>query len=1642
MSNKCLNINDPAARKYIADYGEYATAAIFELHEKLYPQVEMSDVLAGHLFQILRENEVVIKEAILSKYASDVEDLTKYFEEEVESRDKIKNLIEKSFNWAEITERASQLESEQPLYKKADLSLEKIRSTEEAKTLAEGIITYFADVSKYLGVIKDNTTEILGDKEIDLKEKFVQLYKAAQVARSFAAGIKQWREFVFPQEIPGSNVLKNAISTIEADAETVIKNYKTHAAYAIASEISNELLPHTKSISEQNQKEIDYMSSEVEKLEEKQRNQFLDSRARDIKFLKSKINKRESFQKTFATQDNLQRALTSPFENDNADEDVRDISIFSVALESAALSSNLITGSIGTYIYRTITKGEKSGQAFEAKMAKLAEKMAQEHSGRIYGEFSIDEFMKPYVRKVKTAYINANGELTQMEEWALNSEMDESGYQFEKTLLNHTILQKRKESKTNPLAVDEVKSLERKLRKLIRDNEHTGLTEEAYQIEDALSEDAREARQEIISQMRELQSQGVSDSFSDAVLNQVESLRFQLDRLESLVNLDNTPKTGKDLEIAQSIKDWKDKTRAAELHRYVMTDEKLDAFRERLQEWKDNIKEAENEVEKTKALYEQNKASTAAVRIAEDELKKINKQFTTWSRVNTKRQIDPNFYTLRKSLLDDLGAIQEKYRVAYEDNRGALRLDLEIWDDIFNLLKGYRDQDGVYRGSEVTTDIKVRIKELQKELESNKELFKKLKKEFAKIDPEQYQADQEALTALYEQLRDLQETVQTPAYLQAVERQKAKIRSKLVVNKALNDTKFNSLRESALLNAEKRIEASGAYTRMEVEQMAIREVNLELYLEMKRINPVLESQVQDALEQSDWWKINHIDVWRYNPITETGEFIQEPLYFWNIVEPTDKIFIDTEAPSFKWTTFEYNPEFIDQNYKYIPGRAQLRRTSTFKNESYNSLSEAKKQLLSELTDLYSSAQKGLPNSLKRGLILPSMRTHLFTSLKDNLDPRKWGGRIQNFVDSMKGEDEEEEGTSSGQTASGKYQRRLFLNYARRVDASQTSNNALASIALFGNDAERFKEVFKNSPYLFGVQDIMEDKFNNTNIKSMIDNTMDKLLFGQQSKTIAKSHTDFAKLERFIAKQSDSSLKISSTLALSYRVPSAIKNFLANLHNVLINNPDFDFSINDLLKGMGEGAAHIGEFFMAEIQGGQESDYVRMFKHFYVAPNHSTARNVIKNDTRTVKHFVNPLNYLSFFRSFLEIETRLAVFKALQSKFIVQDLEGNDHYLMDAYHVVDGVVTIKENFDKAQVQIVEMEFQGRLHSVDALINGAYHKMDAPEVRRYFLGRLLMYMRGWLTYQTARRFGGTRLAYGGGFEYEGLYRAVILQTWDFLRNYKTSMFNFSAYQSTISKSRRAALRGAMYDSTVVAALMSLVLISSGAVYGDSDDDDQQGTYFGAYNAAYILDEIETLHPIFGPYSIIYSRWNEKNTQVNGFQYYVSKNLLLPYQGAYSVFEAAWDYTVGDINPFDKYYPRNKSGEIVTKKGVPINPALKDKSEITARFLRLSGLASSMNYTNTFGGQPDYSFNTFEHYNPKPYIKSLKEDLQHANKNISHLQSEMKGYKKMLKDDMSEERREEIYNSILENKNQIKKLKFNRREMRSMWEDNTIE
>ena len=1535
----------------------------------LVTQEDLEKVIDAYFKESIRKSvlptEVPNYNKSLFKLEITPEDFRK-FQSNYSTPEEFKNLLKEvldsdKMNWNKLLQDARGLNLNRDSLNRIEELYNEI-TPEDAKKSVESFYDFMYETALYLRSIEQSLDHLAKTQTLTQEELFKKAYWAKEIGLFFTDYINEIGDIFGNRMI--DTILEKPFKNVKTLSDTLVKKYTGSAAEAIAEKLADQFEKPTSKLKAKLEDEVIRLEKILDSAT-KAGNQTL---ARQTKF---KIGKEKRQLEKLATKENLKRALRGKIE---------DVSQLSLYLESAALSGNLLTGTVGSYLSTLFDEANAEAIAIEVEAKQIADRLQKylrSRGERTLTGFTIGDAFERFLEKRIVKQL-VNGEIVERESYFLLSEMDEISYLNDKTQLEKELQDLLNKTDQGAITQAEIKKKQIELENLVEEYEESRYTPEYYRIQNLLTEEAKIAREEILTRMSMIKISPIEGEQSDDELDKLDALKVQLSQLESDYDEFGQIKDAEGLRIAENIREWKKERTAAELIQYELTENNRLIFESQLNKQNNLLAEAKANYETALATNDPNLEFYSNV--YKQKIIDRNK----WLKNNTVRKISPAFYTKRQIILDQISTIQKKY----QDTETKETIS-DLYGELFSIIKGYKNEDGLYEGSKIkentTVDgkkigIPLRIKQIQDQIEKLQDEMS----ENTKIPKE----DKKLLFKLFNKLTEMQQRVDTPDYINTVKNKKAAIRSQVVA-----DSKFTN-----------------------------------------KPPQVIETEVNNRFRNTAWYKENHRQVIRYDSNAETAREVMEPLFFWKTTEPTDIDYINYDEPSFRWKTPKVNDIYINKERKHTKNqkRVSLNNTKTkYKNSKYGNLKAEEKEILESMLNLYTRIQKGLPTNLVRGLELPSVEREGIESIGS----RKVGnlktqisGALGSFLDEATFQTDEDLASDKERgSILNKAQRRLYLKYSRRIDSDNVdkiSLNVLNSLVRYGTDVTRFKKVYENLPYIYGIQDVLEKEMPETKIRKTINNMLERRLNAQTRKTWTDN-----KLVNFAEWSINTSLGYSAQMALSLRLPSTIKNYAAGTANIYIQAEMYGIDRKDIAQAQYRVGKYFAPLFRSYIEDGIEHEYIQKVRYFNIMPDDhlsSAGKNVFNSEWKKVSKQYNPVAYLSFLRNFGEFEMRASVAEALSKNYLIQHTDGTLKPIMDSFEMVNGVLTPMSTIENMEdFKKTVDHFRGELNTINSYIHGAYGYMDKGEYTRYTLGRVMGYMKGWLVYQGMRRFGRRSISYRGGMESQGFYRTLMQATGLLIGN--RSLTNTWELLSTREKNEVIA---AGYDTLAIALFQGLATLIQSALYSDDDDDEDHGlAYFALYNILQIEDELATLHPIAGPTSIAYSRFVNNPDGKSAPMYYLEKTFILPFRGIYDAMRLSYEMLnpFDDISAFNEYVPRSRNGNVLNPNRYKPDPSITGQPEILARTLRLFGLNTSWNYSA--GASPEYLFRLYERYNERWFLSSLDSDLKSRKSSINSYKKQIKAISKQINYTEDEETKDSLREMVsnLEKKIEDRKVEL---------------
>lgn len=881
---------------------------------------------------------------------------------------------------------------------------------------------------------------------------------------------------------------------------------------------------------------------------------------------------------------------------------------------------------------------------------------------------------------------------------------------------------------------------------------------EKYELwDDEIGQELKEQVDEIFDKIRQIQTSAIAlgSELTDVELMEIEGLYKDYTLLGNLNDYENNPKTGRELEKAQRMRE-------------------IRALNRELYDFIDNT----SAFEKAKQRHSEYIISTGIVEDSSEYLQEMQ----NWEDNNTRTVIKQEFYDLREEITTEISDLLSIYKTD-QDNTDFQ----ENWEEIMGLLYGHRDEDNQPIGTEINNKGAERIKEATLRLEEIKnsisdasglskneqtrlsELVEKAKdKSISDVERNELKAlfekqksnglsetSKKRLFELFEELKELQSRIPTEYYVNI----------------------FNSKSQELGVT----IDDSGNIK--------------EIKDGVEQIVPILESsKLYDLLENETfkaWFELNHIQVEKWNRETNSPEMQWQRLYHWNRIVPNNPDHIEIK-PSRKYSTRVVKNKFktkevigevvgetIDNKGNYLP-RLDA-NNSPYINQEYfrlkNSTNEKDKTLFKMLeihTKYLLNGQEGLPNRNKLYLDLPRLRksaternTKIFKELiskPSDIPSTIWNGiksKIESYTDAN-----EDNGNFKSVFADkyGNEYTSVPIKYTNKLDIEDISLDIHKAVIKYTYSAKlhekllnllpvsnALERVLKNpdfqpvdtSKIIRGYKNIISLRNPKTgrNLRaSAVENIRKRIFEGKEKKMELGERT-----ETIIG--SLKGLTVIKTIA--YDIPASVANVVNGTVQNLINGSDGYISHKNL------GKAH-NTFFTTWIPAfqkdywenkiGEKSLQSQLFDLYGFVQSESFEETLGEKISQSkIKDFL-ALNWLKNHREWGEIFLQTVNGIAYLDATMVAQGQ-NTISLLNAYELDEnGKIKLKDNISK------EWDFNGskfkalkeRIEYHNIRVHGNYSKnIDKPEIETYTTFNTMMMMKRFFVSMFLNRFAASDL-----------------------------------------------------------------------------------------------------------------------------------------------------------------------------------------------------------------------------------------------------------------------------------------------------------
>lgn len=1116
-----------------------------------------------------------------------------------------------------------------------------------------------------------------------------------------------------------------------------------------------------------------------------------------------------------------------------------DTNAFSAFLESYINNPDLVVGGFAKYLKDNLTDVQIKTQA---RVNEMGMKIMPVLESAGYNANNPAELMRVLTFVDKKARIGKNGEIEEYEVVKLLNQF--KNYEADRIRLNHEYEVLVREGK-NKEARDKKKEIQQ-WEKNYMNREYVDEFYEKNAIYDNAGDigvEARYDREKILEDINnEMDALDVSKETVDEDSQQkLKVLWSDYAGLFSLRHADGSKKTGRELEKALLHRQYRE-----ESSKFYEQIQMTGMFEGALNDYLDGL--IANGMKPGPELEQKRKE---------------------WLEDNTRYAVDPEYYERKQKAGAEISKILAKYP-------GANQLSKEVSDtynDIIDLVSGFKDEDGQIVGTDMSdarlSDIKglqEKVTELRGKLAKVSGLtlteFDRLQELIAEKQNRELSAEELDEMALLLRSKDInQMDIRDRARLSALYSELAKLQSKVATDYYVEQAN-QKIQEVRFANPD-------------MSSALFRDLNnrtADLLLQYNIVNPLLKA----SPEFKAWFEANHIQVTRMD--FRTGEEVvsYQRLFAWNRNIPAQQFVKTTELSTgeivqgipkkqfyFGRVKQQYRTEKIvgktvDNRGNWLPKTVETGAVDDkYINQDYKSLeknSPAQFQALQVLTQTHLENQLGANRSAKLYLEVPRYRKQNLEYLQTSDLKQEAGKKVGAVVSAAKAvkskfigsADDAEDGYNfsqenfdlvsadmfdheiSGVPVSGKY----------RLDVDQVSLDVVGSMIRYMMSVERQKKLIEINPQVKALQKVVKDPRNA--VKDMTKLNRSAFIYRGVASPITKKGQSVREkaIDNLIEREfegirftglgsnSTTAQKISSTLfgLASFRffagnLPSAAKNrFGAIIQNNIEAIGGNNFNGVDYARGKFKGAKVTAEISSQIYSKGPKSLNVQLVEVFDPVQGRFEQK-AADLGSRTMLRDLAEGSVLFSPRKLLELEGSMEFFFAMMHGQKVEITENGQTRKIDyaeAWEIVDGQLTLKEGVDPSWDKGGEnfKLFVNKVHDLMNKLQGTYSQFDQPEAQRYLAFRYVSFLRRYFTSMFMHRFGSRRFNAAGAEISAGYYREFGNFLVSLLRGIHEQNFYFT-------ESEKA---GALKTVAEIGQLMALTLIATFAFGFDLDDPDK--------------------------------------------------------------------------------------------------------------------------------------------------------------------------------------------------------------------------
>lgn len=1022
-----------------------------------------------------------------------------------------------------------------------------------------------------------------------------------------------------------------------------------------------------------------------------------------------------------------------------------------------------------------------------------------------------------------------------------------------------------------------------KLKYMFSEEGEKAIKARMYWYEDTVKTEAKVKRDDLLDQIKKNQFTDLAKDESLEKADENRRLWREFSRLSSLRNADGTMKDGRDLEIANAIREFYEKY--GDLYEDVEIKGVFEA----------NLKSAQQEI-----LDEIIASGAAKTEEEASKLPQYKQKLNEWYRENMRVRLTQKFYDDKREPINVINRIKN----SINDERTKAQLEnLNVWQEIMDTIKGYRDDDGQPIGTDLSDSQLQRIRELQ---ERANEIMASVESQIGITDEEAGEFVRLS-DAIKQGIRISEESFQ---------------RYQELLNKLPKNTKMSPEDAKALRKAfaDLRSLQSKIATPYYVDtvndwlaRMGSNERITQFTASAKLTPAFLARFLRTNTEFRTWWNNNHLIKDRWNSASGEVETIYERTHAWNRTLPNDpllKTLLETEnyAELFKYKSDyvqilkskEYYYRRLKQEYRNKQGKDTMWVThdnmgqwlpkpsensatpeqrkymqekgigfsdGRFDNADYlrlkNSQNDRDKKifnLLNVYTKFHLESQDRLPDYGRLGLEIPRMaknNVERWTAEGIEKKAKSVGGWFNMMF--SKRQDDYELGT--GNYDPKQHVKRHVLTdlmndqissipikYLSYLDPDEVSMDIGKAISEYAVSAETNKVLHEINPIANALKEVLQKnkpKDLKTSSRKIIDIVSDVAnVVVNRSANKKGGYNRLQIINNFLERELEGQInkqqlgpvgekivnaimKMGAWGSLGLNVYAGLKNTISgNIQNTLETVYGQVIEPSSFAKANAEFPSLMSSLVRDYYQIGNKGLYTQLFLLF--DPMNNYRGKVGTNFSKTALRDLVDMRFVMSFQKFGEINIQGNAWLAMmvQQKVKFRDPASGEEKLipyLDAWELQDGILRLKEGVDKNWDKNGKdfLQFTSRLHKVNELNQGAYSEESQPEIYRYTAGKLLLFMRKFYVPAAMNRFSKRRLNMGLGDFREGYWVPMMDAIWETGKaTLKGKAPSWGQFKDVYTYGERRAMLRALSEVGLI-TMMAMMIRALGF---DDDDEDK--------------------------------------------------------------------------------------------------------------------------------------------------------------------------------------------------------------------------